>query len=303
MLRTRSRRRGGTLVELLISMVILGVLGTLVARIMMDQQRSFQRMTEQTVVRRELRSAMSLLPTELRGVSSVGGDITAFDNMSITFRATLGSSVVCARTATTVDLPPVGAARMALTSWATTPSVGDVVSILRPDSSGQKGDFWSAHTVTTVSVLAAPCSGTVYVHPTADIGKSGFRLTVTPALPDSVLAGSALRLVRSTRYALTQVASGRWYLGRSEFVSGAWSAAIPVSGPYQPASASGTGGLSVALYDTLGAKITTLASAPNAARLDIVLRGRGRSSSRVAGSSITAIEDTVAVRVALRNRR
>ncbi len=209
MTRTRTRRRGGTLIELLISMVILGVLGTLVARIMMDQQRSFQRMTEQTVVRRELRSAMSLLPTELRGVSSVGGDIIAFDAMSITFRATLGASVVCARTSTTVDLPPIGTARMPLTSWTSAPSVGDVVAMLRPDSSGKKGDFWSTHTVSAVTALAAPCAGTVYVHPTADVGKEGVRLTVTPALPFSVLPGAAFRLIRPTKYALNQVASGR----------------------------------------------------------------------------------------------
>lgn len=285
-------------------MTILGVVGSIVTQIMIGQQRFFQRMNEQTVVRRELRAASSLMPSELRALSSTTGDITAFDNMSISFRATIGSSVICDKpSSTTIGLAPPNMARMTLTSWITTPTVGDIVSVLRADSVGVKGDFWTEHTITAISLTTNACVGSALLDPSLDAGKDRWRLTVTPAVDDSVMAGSAVRVLRQTRYALAQQASGRWYLGRSELSNGGWGSAVPVSGPYQPPSAAGTGGISVAMYDTLGSQVSSIANVSKVARIDVVLRARGRSGSGSVGGASKAVEDTLAFRVALRNRR
>ena len=84
--RGRVVRAGLTLVELLITLGLLAVIGTIVSKMMLDQQRFYQRMNEQMGVRRELRSAMSMMPTDMRSLSSVGGDIISYDASSIRFR-------------------------------------------------------------------------------------------------------------------------------------------------------------------------------------------------------------------------
>ncbi len=297
----RRVRHGYTLIELVVSMAILGIVGSVLANIMMGQQRFFQRTVEQMSVRRELRTAMNLLPTELRGVSSAAGDITDFTTSSVTFRSTLGASIVCAKTSTTsIDLPPTNTARMITSNWYVQPAVGDTVFAVRNDSSGTKGDFWTAHRITAIATATSYCVGSVYVDSTRDVGKTRYRLTVTPALPDSVVAGSGLRFTRSGKYTLVQQASGRYYLSRSEYLNGAWSTAVPVSGPYRAPT---SGGLSLSFYDSTGVVVSTVANATKIARIDLVLRAQGLSSSGTFGSATTTVIDSVALRVALRNRR
>lgn len=298
------RRRGFTLIELLITMTILGLLGTMVTAVMVGQQRFFQRTTQQMDVRRELRTAVNVLSAELRGVSSAAGDIVSFDRMSITFRDVLGSSVVCATPSRTlVDLAPANMARMQLTNFASDPTIGDTIVVLRNDSSGVAGEFWSAHRITSVASSLATCPLSPYVDALLDVGKARLRLGVAPNLPDSVVAGAPLRLLRTTRYALAAEASGSWYLGRSEYADGAWTAAVPLAGPFQPANASGTGGLGLAMYDSLGAAVTAIASSNRISRIDVVARASGERSSGALGTGSTTIADSLLVSVALRNRR
>ena len=300
----RPRRSGFTLIELLVTMTMLGLLGTMVTAVMVGQQRFFQRTTQQMDVRRELRTAVNVISAEMRGVSSAAGDIVAFDRMSITFRGVLGSSVVCdAPTRALLDLVPTNAARMQMSNFASNPTIGDTVVVLRNDSSGVVGEFWSAHQITSVSGSTATCAPSPYVDATLDADKSRMRLGVTPDLPDSVVAGAPLRLLRTTRYSLATQTSGAWYLSRSEYAGGAWTAAVPVAGPFQAASAAGTGGLGLAMYDSVGVAVTAVASSNRIARIDVVARASGERSSGVVGSTSTDVTDSLLVSIALRNRR
>ena len=301
--RTRVRR-GFTLAELLITMTMLSVIGTVVAQMMMGQQRYYQRTVEQITLRRELRTALSVLPAELRGLSSVGGDILNFTTSSITFRSTLGTSLVCAKTETaTIDLPPLNSARVATTSWYTTPVAGDTMFALRYDSSGVKGEYWSGHAITSVSSAANDCPASPYLDAVMDVGKPRFRITVNPVLPESVVVSSPVRFTRTGRYALTPETSGNWYLSRSEYRSGAWSAAVPVSGPYMAPAATGQSGMTLAFYDSTGALVSAVANATRIARIDVALRAQGLNSSGRYGTASTTVIDSLALSVALRNRR
>jgi len=300
----RRTRAGYTIVELLAVMVILGLLGTVLAGVMMSQQRFFQRTNEQMIVRRELRTALSLLPADLRTISSSGGDLIAFDASSVTFRNLIGESILCGKTsATSLDLPPLNAARGPITSWFSAPAVGDTLFALRTDSSGVGGAFWTPHRITGISSSSAYCLRSTFTDATGDAGKLRYRLSVTPALPDSVIVGSPVRFVRSTHYSLMTVASGRWYLGRSEHRAGAWSTAVPISGPFVAPGPSGTGGIALQYFDSTGVVVASAASATRVARIDVVLRGQGNSSSGANGQGSTIIKDSVQFRVALRNRQ
>ena len=56
-------RRGYSMVELMIALVMMGAIGLVASRLMLGQQRFYQRTNEQMGVRRELRTALSLLPS------------------------------------------------------------------------------------------------------------------------------------------------------------------------------------------------------------------------------------------------
>lgn len=297
----RRIRRGYTLGELLVTMTLLGIVGTVVTRLMLGQQRFYHRQVEQSSVRRELRTTMSLLPSDLRALSSSGGDLTDFSASSITFRNMLGASVVCAKpNNTTMDLPPLNMARNTLTSWYTQPQIGDSIFAFNEGAlRGAEDDTWTGLRITSIAPSAALCPASVLLDPVLDVGKSRWRVTVTPNIPATIDVGAAIRFERSTRYQLTTGASGKYYLSRSEYLGG-WTEATPISGPFDAPGA--TGGIQFRFYDSTGVAVTAVANSRNVARIDLLLKATGASTSGNIGGG-TAVKDSLALRVALRNRQ
>jgi type II secretory pathway pseudopilin PulG len=287
------------MVELLVTVVIMGVLGSVLAQLLMGQQRFFQRSVEQTTVRRELRAAMSIMPAELRSLSSSGGDLSSLTPTSIQFRGLIGASVVCAKpAANVVDLPPVDLAHNVLTSWYTEPVAGDTMyafdeGLLR----GAEDDTWVPLRIQSVAATSAPCPGAPYTDPAADVGKDRFRVTLTDPVPDSVKIGAGVRFYRHMRYELSQSASQKWYLSRSEYAGSAWSAPAFISGPYDAPT---SGGIAFRYFDSTGVEVTSVANANSVARIDLTLRARGLAGSK---QGQAAPKDSLAFRIALRNRQ
>lgn len=299
----RRMRAGFTLAELLATMTLLGLIGTVVAKIMMGQQRFYHRQNEQLGVRRELRTAMSIVPADLRGVSSSGGDLTAFSDNSVTFRNILGASIVCARpSATEIDMPPRNMARNTLTSWYTPPRTGDSIYVFDEGAlRGAEDDTWAAAVIQGAVENAAYCPLSVYTDATLDAAKGRYRFTISPALSANVKVGAAVRFVRSTRYTLSPEASGKYYLARAEYAGG-WGPPTPVSGPYDAPATGGGGGVQFAFFDSTGAAVTNVANSRRVARIDLLIRATGASTSGDLGSG-TAVKDSLAFRIALRNRQ
>jgi prepilin-type N-terminal cleavage/methylation domain-containing protein len=296
-------RRGFTLVEMLITLGVLSIVGTVAAKLMMGQQRFYQRTSEQMGMRRELRSAMSLVPGDLRAISSSGGDISAMSSTSITFRNVLGTGVVCARGNSWVELPPTDQTRNKLTSWYTAPTVGDTIWAFNDSlSRGAEDDVWTPLRITGVATSSAYCGASAYTDNALDAGMTRYHFDVSPSLPDSVVVGSALRFTRSVKYEVQQQTSGRYYLTRSEYTGGAWQGAVPISGPYM-APANGAGGVTLAYYDSLGAAVNNVAQSRSVSRIDLALRVQGANSSGMFGTSSTTNTDSLFFRIALRNRQ
>lgn len=296
-------RRGLTLVELLLTLTLVAIVGTIVSKMMLDQQRFYQRITEQMGVRRELRSAMSMMPTDMRSLSSIGGDIIAYDATSVRFRSTIGASIICGKAApNTLDLPPLNMARTTLTSWYTRPMPGDTLMAFRSDSLGAGGDSWTTHRIVSVTPSTALCPGSPYIDATLDAGKERWRVVVSPDVADSVKVGAAVRFLRSTAYRLVASASGRYYVGRSEYTGGAWTASTPVLGPFLAPGAGGTGGIRFVMYDSTGAAVASGGNYQSVSRVDLTLRGQGANSSGKVASTLES-KDSLAFRIALRNRQ
>jgi prepilin-type N-terminal cleavage/methylation domain-containing protein len=311
-----ARRRGFTLAELLVAMVLLTIVMTSVITLLLRQQRFYASANEVIDSRSQLRQAASILPADLRGLSTPGSDFIAISPTSVTVLANFGSAVICNHTANTFVIPPLNAVRNMYTTWSRTPVVGDSVFILdEGPSEGAQDDVWLRYAISVAPVDAAgscPVSATSFT----DAADPGPPMRVTIDLPGgllnilsppaglgaSVKVGSVVRFVRPVQYSLYQAADTRWYLGIRDYVGGAWTTVQPVSGPYET-PAGGATGMSFAYFNEAGAPVTTMAGAPTISRIDMVVRTLGTDKRNSFGKNGALFRDSLAVRVAIRNRQ
>src|SRR5258708_4762081 len=95
----RARRAGFTLIELLISMVLMSVLAGAIVMLLLRQQRFYNSTSSLIQTRQQIRQAAAMLPSDLRGISSIGGDISVLTDSALEFRSVFGSSIVCSNSA------------------------------------------------------------------------------------------------------------------------------------------------------------------------------------------------------------
>lgn len=95
-------RRGFTLVEALLAVVLLAIVGQSVLRLLTVSQRLFRAQSERAALQATVRAGASLLPAELRELGP--GDIVALAPDQIVYRAMRSAGVACAVTAGTVSL-------------------------------------------------------------------------------------------------------------------------------------------------------------------------------------------------------
>lgn len=298
--------RGFTLPELLVAMTLLVLVGATLGTMLTSQYRMFNRTQGATQMQRDLRTGLGLLPLDLRAASRAAGDITALQDSAIQLRATIGSAIVCVRPAlNTIDLPPLNASSNALTQWHVQPQPGDTVLVYDENTRpGPEDDRWLPYALTTIGTApAASCAGGPFTSPTLDppATKPRWRLTLSADPPNTVLPGAPVRFLRSVRYSLFRPTGARadgWYLGYREYLAGAWSTPEPIAGPFE--AAGGTrDGIRFAYFDTLGQALAT-PTGQNVGRVDLSFRARALIRGGSADSVV--LRDSVAVRVALRNR-
>jgi len=88
-------RRGFTLIELLITAVVMAILGTILARMLVQDSRFVGRVESMMNARQVARAAMNVMSTELRMVS--GGGVIAATPTSLTFLSPVGWGMACQR--------------------------------------------------------------------------------------------------------------------------------------------------------------------------------------------------------------
>src|SRR3974390_727523 len=102
-----SRRPGFTLAELMISMVVLGIIGTGLIKVLLSETRFFNQQAQQREARMVSGAALNAALSDLRMVEATGGGVPAAAK-TVTVRAPYAMGIVCANTAlqTTVALFP-----------------------------------------------------------------------------------------------------------------------------------------------------------------------------------------------------
>lgn len=302
----RQRARAGfSIVEIIITIMILGIVGVALTRVMIKQQQSYKDTAKEASMQREIRLTSSMLPAELRSLSSAGADVIEMDEDKVTFLANIGSGIICEKQGNThVVLPPLNTAGITTTNWYSQPVNGDTV-FLYSDSllKGAEDDVWERRDVSSVQQDLTRCPGAPYTDPSLDAGKYRWKIGVGGlGTPDSVRVGAVVRFARPVRYSLYQAPSGKWYLGYQEYISGSWTQVEAVGGPYNRFMAGDVNpsGLQFRYYDSLGTRLTTIADRLRVSRIDVYLRTNAGVAS-VTERAPNTLQDSVMMRIAVRN--
>src|SRR5437016_14375999 len=86
-------RRGFTMIELLIALVILGIVSAALYKVLVTNQRTYLAKTQRIDLQQNIRAAATILPAALREINAVGtaaahdGDLSGMLSNSLTIRA------------------------------------------------------------------------------------------------------------------------------------------------------------------------------------------------------------------------
>jgi hypothetical protein len=273
-------------------------------RIIVRQQKFYASESDLMAVNNTLRDIGEALPSDLRGISSIGGDIIAMSDSAIDFRLATGMSVICAFgvTRNIIILPPTTlSARTALTTWSTAPTTGDVAFVYNDGAtSALSDDSWNQ-----VSVAAALAIGTCPTSSgftsTSTEANNGYTLTLNTVLSGNVQTGAPIRFYREAKYKLYQPAgSNAWYLGYMDCPGGTCGTMQPVAGPYLAYSTNAAStGLRFVYRDASGNVTTT---PTQVARIDVIAKAQTDNPIRMPGRPEAYYSDSLVVTIALRNR-
>lgn len=297
-------RAGFTLVELLIGIILAGVVGMALTRMVMTTQRVSRAQTQQTDVQANMRTGALLLPSELREIG--------FDHMAdgtevpdildaranrITIRVMRGWAIMCgnyAEEAIFLRLPVVGYRN---------PTTADSL-LLFTENEYDRGsdDQWTPFRTDEIRVETCPEDG----EPALELKQ----LTPNNAFKDGasnsgngmpigtrIRNGSPVRFYEVMEYSLYQ-SDGRWWLG-ARSLTGGDPAPQPVLGPLRAAT-----GFALRYLD----RDNQVINAGDVARykdirvVEITLRGETTSPvSRTDRGALAIKVDSLVTRVALRN--
>ena len=269
-------RRGFTLVELLIGIILVGIVGAALTRTLMNMQRGSRAQTARVALQGNVRAGITLLPSELREVSVE--DIVAFGADNITYRASRTASVACLVTPVAVVL------RADLTYGYRGIEAGrdELLIFFDNDEEMSSDDSWGRYAIRAVANGVCPdgAAGTVLTLPGPGI------------LPDSVLMVSGeppVRTVETMEFRHYE-SGGKYWLGAHSVSGGG--GIEPVLGPLT------ADGLLLEYRDRADAQTAVVANMRS-----ILVTIKGETDNRISTSYDVSryVEEQLTARVRLRN--
>lgn len=205
------RRRGFTLPEVLVSIVLLGMLGVTIARLMVAQTRFFARSTGMRDARAVSRNALNIVRDEMRMIEPRG--IVSATTTAISVRVPYAMGIYCSNS--TVTFVPVD-------SLIRTQAV--YRGYAYRDTALNAPYTYVASTTAPTAGTASDCTGTPAITPIA----GGQLATLSPAFP-SLAAGAPVMLLQDVVYTLapSTLVPGRTALWRRPAGGTAEEVAVP----------------------------------------------------------------------------
>jgi hypothetical protein len=282
------------MVELIVTVVLLGVVCAGTYGILMTIQRTYRAQTQRIDLQQSLRAVVSILPAELRELDAADGDIGAMSSTSLTIRAMRQLGFLCATPEPSDDGQQSLIVRQRPFFGVTQSfTAGDSVLLYyEGDPATRNDDGWLRGEVAAVSNENCP---------DPDHSRPGYRVTLRlertggdeSDLTGAITSGSPVRGFTTVTYAsYRSPGDHQWYLGQE--LAGQRGTVQPLVGPLI-----GPSGLTFGYFDGNGSPTTT----PAAVR-EIEIRARGRTALPVRGgrgAGMAYLTDSVVTRVALRN--
>jgi len=302
MLSQQRRPFGITLVELLVTMAVGGVVLSLVAAICVREQRLFADLGAQNATAVQLRDAEAILPIDLRAASAPQGDVREARDTSIELRGLVASAVICDTAQGGAVLAPASASATTYAGYLTMPDAGDTAWVLAP---GDSSEVWEPYRVAASGSYAAGACGSLGPRLTSESASSPRALLSLEGFAAAARLGMPLRVTRPLRYSLYRGTDGRWYLGQRDWssVTQRFNGIQPVSGPLLPPA---KGGLEFRYLDSAANVLATpVADTRAIAAILVDVRGETRSDVRALGAATSAgpRADSATLWILLRNRR
>ena len=290
-------RRGYSIIELLIALVLLSMVSAAIYKVLVNNQRLYLAQTQTIDLNQNMRAAVAILPAEFRELDAADGDIQAMTATSITIRAMRQLAFVCLT-------PPLGGGIGQLTltvrkapmyGTRQTFNVNDSLLIYwEGNPLTRADDQWVLGQVKTV------VPGPVCTQDTLAAVNQGYTLTLQPQwinnpalnIANAITRGAPVRGFDNVTYSVYQSPTDNsWYLGQTNNSAGG--GIQPIIGPLI-----GANGVTFSYYDSVG----TVTGAPTSvAQIQILLRARTVSPIRDASGLQAFKVDSIVTRVALRN--
>lgn len=199
------RRAGYTLIELIITMVVASIIGTLLARMLVDDSRFVSELEASAEARQVARAAMTFFSTEAQMISS--GGITEATEKRVGFIVPFGWGVACGRDggATIGSLVPSDSMMLAT-------AVPNTVHWLDSNENYQSS---------TMTLAPSSSNGVCQATDTVSVLTGGQLVAMT--MPDLIPFGSIFYLGEAVRYEFraSTLIPGRWGLWREDG-AGVW---------------------------------------------------------------------------------
>jgi prepilin-type N-terminal cleavage/methylation domain-containing protein len=287
-------RRGFTLVELLVALVLLGLVSAAIYRVLVNNQRIYQAQTQRIDLQQNIRAAVTLLPSELRELDAADGDIVAMTATSLTVRGTRQLAFICA--VPVVGVPVGGVAPVTMTiradpfynvrDFAT--ATDSIFVYYEGDQGTIADDGWVRGRITAIANVN--CTD----------GAAGRQLVTSLVFGLNQIAatgrlqnGSPVRGYEPVTYSVYQAADGRWYLGYQSLSGGG--VRQPLIGPLL-----GANGVA---FDYLDVNSAVTAVPAQVAQIRITLRAQTAAPIRTADGPQRYVTDSIVTTVSLRNNR
>jgi len=294
-------RRGFTLIELLVISVLTAIVLAGLTTTLVRQQRFYRGTAEIIDTRAQIRQAAGILPMDLRGMSTAGGDLLEISDSAMVFRATIGSSVICFRAGTAMVVPPATlASGNTLTTWSLEPGPGDTAFVYDDwDSPAATDDRWQAYGITQAvsTVVNTNCLNAGLT--TSSDAQPNYSFALSENVTPTIVVGAPVRFVRTTRYSLYKAADNNWYLGYCAPACGAGGPQA-LAGPFLAyGSGAGTG----VRFTYLREDGSVTADPAKVAQVRVMVRAQTQGPVSFTGAAQQVVGDSLAFTVAIRNRR
>ena len=217
-----SARRGFTIVELLVGMVIFAIVGAAFTRLLSVQGRFFDKQGMANAARNVSRSSLNRVISDFRMIEATGGVIAA-SSQSLTIRVPFAIGVVCGNNAATtvVSLLPVDSASYA--------------------NAGYYGYAWRNFQTGAYSYVENPSTevagnAAVCVAQNLTTVSPGKVVALTPTLPALAGLGAPVFLYARIRYELkaSLAVPGKLGLFRTQIMPGGGESAEELVAPFAP---------------------------------------------------------------------